>query len=50
MTVRGALKVYRKAVFWCMFTSVAIIMDGYDGSVINNFFAFLPFNKSYDFV
>ncbi len=30
LTVREALKKYRKAVFWAMFLSTSLIMEGYD--------------------
>lgn len=30
LTVRQALKKYKKAVFWAMFLSTSLIMEGYD--------------------
>lgn len=30
LTVREALKKYKKAVFWAMFLSTSLIMEGYD--------------------
>ena len=30
LTVREALKKYRKAVFWAMFLSTSLVMEGYD--------------------
>ena len=30
LTIREAVKKYKKAVFWAMFLSTALIMEGYD--------------------
>lgn len=30
LTVRQAVRVYRKAIFWCLVTSACVIMEGYD--------------------
>lgn len=30
LTIRQALKKYKKAVFWAMFLSTSLIMEGYD--------------------
>ena len=30
LTVREALKKYKKAVFWAMFLSTSLVMEGYD--------------------
>ncbi|CAK7199204.1 hypothetical protein SEUCBS139899_001877 [Sporothrix eucalyptigena] len=47
LDVRTALRVYRKAVFWCLVTSACVIMEGYDMILIGNFFAFPPFAAKY---
>lgn len=38
MTLREAVYVYRKSVFWSMVLSTALIMEGYDVVIINSFF------------
>ena len=30
LTVRQAVAIYRKAIFWCLVTSACVIMEGYD--------------------
>lgn len=35
LTVRQALKKYKKAVFWAMFLSTSLIMEGYDVVVVS---------------
>lgn len=47
LTVRQAIKVYRKAIFWCLITSACVIMEGYDMILIGNFFAYPTFAKKY---
>ncbi|CAK7213756.1 hypothetical protein SBRCBS47491_001913 [Sporothrix bragantina] len=47
LDVRTALRVYHKAVFWCLVTSACVIMEGYDMILIGNFFAFPPFAEKY---
>lgn len=39
MTIRQALKVYRKAVMWSLIISVCVIMEGYDTNLLGNFYA-----------
>ena len=34
LTVMGALKKYKKAVFWAMFLSTSLIMEGYDVVIV----------------
>lgn len=36
LTVRQALKKYKKAVFWAMFLSTSLIMEGYDLVIVSN--------------
>jgi SP family general alpha glucoside:H+ symporter-like MFS transporter len=35
LTVRQALKKYKKAVFWAMFLSTSLIMEGYDLVIVS---------------
>ena len=36
LTVREALKKYKKAVFWAMFLSTSLIMEGYDLVIVRS--------------
>jgi SP family general alpha glucoside:H+ symporter-like MFS transporter len=36
LTVREALKKYKKAVFWAMFLSTSLIMEGYDLVIVSS--------------
>lgn len=36
LTVRQALKKYKKAVFWAMFLSTSLIMEGYDLVIVSS--------------
>jgi SP family general alpha glucoside:H+ symporter-like MFS transporter len=47
MTLVQAIKLYPKAVGWSVLLSLALIMEGYDISLIAAFFAFPPFQKRY---
>lgn len=47
MTLLQGVKLYPKAIFWSMLISTCIVMEGYDVSLINNFYAFPQFNKKY---
>ncbi|GFZ51512.1 hypothetical protein JCM24511_09279 [Saitozyma sp. JCM 24511] len=47
MTLMQGVRLYPKAVFWSMFISTCIIMEGYQLSLTNNFYAFPQFNKKY---
>ncbi|KAL2811447.1 general substrate transporter [Aspergillus granulosus] len=47
MGFQHAIKVYRKAVFWSIFVSTSIIMEGYDISLIGSFYAYPSFRKKY---
>ncbi|KAF7114717.1 hypothetical protein CNMCM5793_009668 [Aspergillus hiratsukae] len=38
LTIRQALSKYKKAVFWAMFLSTSLIMEGYDLVIINSFY------------
>jgi MFS transporter, SP family, general alpha glucoside:H+ symporter len=47
MTIREALRLYPKAVGWSVLLSLAIIMEGYDTILLNQFFALPEFKKHY---
>src|SRR5688500_12973757 len=38
LTIRQALKKYKKAVFWAMFLSTALVMEGYDLVIVSAIF------------
>ncbi|KAG2413647.1 hypothetical protein HFD88_002836 [Aspergillus terreus] len=47
MTLLQGIKLYPKAVAWSVLISTCIAMEGYDISLVNNFYAFPPFNRKY---
>ncbi|KAI1389307.1 putative MFS alpha-glucoside transporter [Hypoxylon trugodes] len=47
MTLWQGLKLYPKAIAWSVLISTCIAMEGYDVSLVNNFYAFPQFNKKY---
>ncbi|PVH69328.1 sugar transporter [Cadophora sp. DSE1049] len=47
MTLREAVKLYPKAIFWSMFLSMAIAMEGFDIALIGSFFAFPAFTQKF---
>ena len=47
LTVREAFKRYPKAVFWAIIMSMTIIMEGYDATLIGNFFTYPSFERKY---
>lgn len=47
LTVRQALKKYKKAVFWAMFLSTSLIMEGYDLVIINSFYGQTQFQNRF---
>ena len=47
MTFMQGVRLYPKAIAWSMLLSATIIMEGYDTTLIGNFFAFPIFRKSY---
>ncbi|KAK4686595.1 MFS transporter, SP family, general alpha glucoside:H+ symporter, partial [Tremellales sp. Uapishka_1] len=47
MTLREGLRRYPRAVFWSILLSTAIIMEGFDVVLINNFYALPQFNQKY---
>lgn len=42
-----AIKLYRKAVFWSALISTAIIMEGFDGVILGNLYAYPPFQEKF---
>ncbi|EQK98556.1 maltose permease [Ophiocordyceps sinensis CO18] len=47
MTLLQGLKLYPKAVAWSLLISTCIVMEGYDISLVNNFYAFPQFKRKY---
>lgn len=47
MTLMQGIRLYPKAVAFSMIISTCIAMEGYDVSLVNNFYAFPPFNRKY---
>ncbi|KAL1957146.1 hypothetical protein VTO42DRAFT_6289 [Malbranchea cinnamomea] len=47
MTLLQGIKLYPKAVAWSLLISTCIVMEGYDISLVSNFFAFPQFNRKY---
>jgi SP family general alpha glucoside:H+ symporter-like MFS transporter len=47
LTVRQALRQHWKAVAWSLIVSMSIIMEGYDTSLISNFFAYPAFQHQF---
>ncbi|PYH47510.1 putative MFS alpha-glucoside transporter [Aspergillus saccharolyticus JOP 1030-1] len=47
MTLWQGIKLYPKAVAWSVLISTCIVMEGYDISLVNNFYAFPQFNRKY---
>lgn len=47
MSLLQGIRLYPKAVFWSVFISTCIAMEGYDISLVSNFYAFDQFNRKY---
>lgn len=47
MSLWQGIKTYPKAVGWSLLISTCIAMEGYDISLVNNFYAFPQFNRKY---
>jgi SP family general alpha glucoside:H+ symporter-like MFS transporter len=47
MSLWEGIKTYPKAVGWSVLISTCIAMEGYDISLVNNFYAFPQFNRKY---
>ena len=47
MTFMEGLRLYPKAIGWSVVLSLTIVMEGYDTALINSFYAFPEFTRSY---
>lgn len=47
MTVRQALRFWYKAIVFSFIISLCVVMEGYDTSLMNKFFAFTPFRNRF---
>ncbi|EPS28963.1 Maltose permease MAL61 [Penicillium oxalicum] len=47
MSLLQGIKLYPKALAWSVLISTCIAMEGYDISLVNNFYAFPQFNRKY---
>ena len=47
MTLMQGVRLYPKALGWSILISTCIAMEGYDVCLVNNFYAFPPFNRKY---
>ncbi|KAH7564036.1 hypothetical protein BM1_01083 [Bipolaris maydis] len=47
MTVRQALRFWSKAIVFSFIISLCVVMEGYDTSLMNKFFAFTPFRNRF---
>jgi MFS transporter, SP family, general alpha glucoside:H+ symporter len=47
LTIRNGLPLYAKAIGWSILLSLTIVMEGYDLTIINSFYAFPEFKMAY---
>lgn len=47
MTLTEGVRLYPKAIAWSILLSLTIVMEGYDTALVNSFYAFPQFRKSY---
>ncbi|KAK3052185.1 hypothetical protein LTR09_006777 [Extremus antarcticus] len=47
MSLWQGIRLYPKAIGWSVLISTCIAMEGYDVCLVNNFYAFDPFNRKY---
>ncbi|SCV69683.1 BQ2448_1077 [Microbotryum intermedium] len=47
LTMAQSVRLYKKGVGWSLLLSMAIIMEGYDSTLLPSFFAFPPFVEQY---
>ncbi|KAF2665207.1 alpha glucoside transporter [Microthyrium microscopicum] len=47
MTLREGLQLYPKACFWSVVLSTAVVMEGFDNILLNNLFAYAPFQRKF---
>ncbi|KAI6779013.1 Maltose permease-like protein [Emericellopsis cladophorae] len=45
--ILASFKLYRKACMWSVFLSTAIVMEGFDMTLINNLYAYPPFQRKF---
>lgn len=46
-TVRDSIKLYKKAIIYSIILSTAVVMEGYDMSLMGSFLGFPPFEERY---
>ncbi|KAF4998382.1 hypothetical protein FDECE_11809 [Fusarium decemcellulare] len=42
-----SIKLYKKACFWSVFLSICIVMEGFDNALLNNLYAYPPFQRQF---
>ncbi|KAH7258742.1 hypothetical protein FSOLCH5_007668 [Fusarium solani] len=47
MGLLASLKLYKKACFWSIFISICIVMEGFDNALLNNLYAYPPFQRKF---
>ncbi|KJZ77675.1 hypothetical protein HIM_02852 [Hirsutella minnesotensis 3608] len=47
MGLLKSLKIYRKACLWSIFFSTCIVLEGYDTVILNNLYAYPPFQRKF---
>lgn len=47
LSLRDAIRIYKKAICWSMLFSLALVMEGYDTTLLQSFFAFPQFVRKY---
>ncbi|KAL2681378.1 hypothetical protein Neosp_008989 [[Neocosmospora] mangrovei] len=47
MGLMASLKLYKKACFWSIFISICIVMEGFDNALLNNLYAYPPFQRKF---
>ncbi|PGG96237.1 hypothetical protein AJ79_09673 [Helicocarpus griseus UAMH5409] len=47
MTVREAMRIYKKAIGWSIVLSLTLVMEGFDKTLMTSFFAFPSFQRDY---
>ena len=47
LSIRDALKKYKKAVFWALFLSLSLIMEGFDLAIITAFLGLKEFKNQF---
>ncbi|UPK93242.1 hypothetical protein LCI18_004177 [Fusarium solani-melongenae] len=47
MGLMASMKLYKKACFWSVFISICIVMEGFDNALLNNLYAYPPFQRKF---